>query len=166
MRTPQFPANESQLFENSNQSEPGICVIVHANLKRTTNKMNQQNQLFLNGSSTQVEAATALEPLLFAIQTAAGVNPTWKIQPYRVGVKNYVAVDIDGVEGALNLTIGICGEILIPTTSEILQTREAVILVQDAFDAFHLVLAISTRIRRIPGGSSFLQFPPDNMKVT
>lgn len=62
-----------------------------------------------------------------------------KIAPYRTGVKNYVAMDIEGSLGTLNLTIGIYGEILIPSAEDILRAREAVILVPDAFDAFHLV---------------------------
>src|SRR5471030_1763928 len=112
--------------------------------------MNQEGPIFFNSSSASVEAspnyATYVGGLLNNIGAAVGDNPSWKIAPYRTGVKNYVAVDIEGSLGTLNLTIGIYGETLFPSAEDILRAREAVILVPDAFDAFHLVHIIHSRL--------------------
>ena len=136
--------------------------------------MNQEGQIFFSSSSTNVEAspsyAAHVYGLLANIGAAVGDNSSWKIAPYRTGVKNYVAVDIEGSLGTLNLTIGIYGEVLIPSAEDILRAREAVILVPDAFDAFHLVHIIHCRLTGLTAtdvlrGTSFLRLSTNDVQV-
>ena len=131
--------------------------------------MNQETPPLFHGNSKSVrtclEHASDMEVLLRHVVTAAGDNPSWKIHPYRAGTKNYVAFDIEGKGGTLNITIGIYGTILFPSAVDILRAREAVILVLDAFDAFHLVNAIHCRLGGHVGGSSSLQFWTSDVEV-
>ena len=137
--------------------------------------MNQEAPIFFSSSSANAEAspnhATNVQGLLDNIIAAVGKNPSWKIAPYRTGVKNYVAMDIEGSLGTLNLTIGIYGEILFPFAEDVFHAREAVILVSDAFDAFHLVHIIHCRLSghmvgtNVLRGPSFLQFSTNDVQV-
>lgn len=81
-----------------------------------------------------------------------------------------MAVDIEGSLGTLNRTIGIYGETLFPSAEDILRAREAVILVPDAFDAFHLVHIIHSRLTGLAvtdvlRDTSFLRFSTNDVQV-
>lgn len=136
--------------------------------------MNQEDQIFFQQLVTKRRGIPQIcHPcggLLDNIGAAVGDNPSWKIAPYRTGVKNYVAVDIEGSLGTLNLNIGIYGEVLIPSAEEILRAREAVILVSDTFDVFHLVHIIHCRLTGLAAtdvlrGTSFLRFSTNDVQV-
>lgn len=105
----------------------------------------------------QIEASwrTTVAEFCAGVRVAVGNNAVWHLRPYRLGRTAYLAFDIKGSAGEVNVTLIESEVNKLPNAATIFRTREIECELTDIVDCYYLVESVLESLETsLPSGLS------------
>lgn len=108
--------------------------------------MMDAKHIFNVGPNAQVNIADEfkdnVEALRLAVRNSIGQETKRSVWPYRDASGSYLALDIDGDQGSVSITMAIIGETDLRSVANAQILSDPLIYLADGVDAFYLAQAI------------------------